>query len=102
MTISCSNCQKCYIGESGREAKIRLKEHQRSVNRNDRLSLVAQHTANTNHVFDWAGCEILDRHKNIKSRKILEAFHTATTLNSFNRAIDLPNCYLNVWNNIYN
>ncbi|KAH9581087.1 hypothetical protein MS3_00008331 [Schistosoma haematobium] len=49
--INCANCEKHYIGQSGRH--LRLHEHQLAVERHDISSLISIHVDNCGHSFDW-------------------------------------------------
>ena len=98
--IPCSDCSECYVGESGKEMKVRNHEHQLAVARNDPRSLISQHVLRNGHDINWDAAEVLDSHKNSKSRKVLEAMYTSSIVGSFNRCIDVPQTYLNVANQV--
>ena len=98
--IPCFDCVDCYVGESGKQLEVRSHEHQLAVARNDPRSLISQHALNNNHVINWDAAEVLDSHKNSKSRKVLEAMYTSSIVGSFNRCMDVPQTYLNVSNQV--
>ena len=49
--ISCGECPAQYIGQTSRELKTRVKEHQRAVASFDPNSLIYQHLQETDHFF---------------------------------------------------
>ena len=72
--VSCGDCDKCYIGETGRQLKIRLKEHERgsqSVELN-RMSGLSQHVYQMKHNVKFNEVEILYREPNFSKRKFKE------------------------------
>ena len=89
--IPCANCDKVYVGETGRHLKCRIKEHQESVKkvskhkytraRSSTLSTdtvnpnaLADHVAQHNHCIDWDQIGVLaQRCDNQKGRWIREA-----------------------------
>ena len=85
----CDGCKKSYIGETGRQFGIRLKEHQKDVEKiadikftraarkastsEQHKSAITDHVAQANHIIDWDKAKILDRDTNPFSRKIRES-----------------------------
>ena len=75
--VPCKGCDKSYIGETGRQFEIRMKEHQKDTetvterhftrgNRKESTteihkSAITDHVAQENHVIGWEGARILDR-----------------------------------------
>ena len=94
--VPCRDCSSSYIGETGRELKVRIREHISNVRNNISNSQIAQHTHEHNHTMNWNNTSILSQHKHNRSRRILEACHTLTTQNTLNRAIEIPDCYTNI------
>ena len=89
--IPCKGCDTSYIGETGRQFGVRLKEHQKDTekvanrkftraNRKEsssefHKSALTDHIAQENHIIDWEGAKIIDRDSNTFTRKIREAIH---------------------------
>ena len=87
--ISCGNCEKCYIGETGREFGTRLKEHKMEVEAicskpitrkqhatslsEQNKSALTDHASHHNHVINWSAATILDRESDKNTRWIKEA-----------------------------
>ena len=73
--VPCSECDKVYIGETGRQLKIRLKEHKANAKSNNikNMSGLSQHIKNEKHEINWDDAEILDRDNNYQRRKFKEA-----------------------------
>ena len=87
--VPCGGCKKSYIGETGRQFGIPLKEHQKDVEKiadikltraarkastsEQHKSAITDHVAQANHIIDWDKAKILDRDTNPFSRKIRES-----------------------------
>ena len=87
--IPCGGCEKSYIGETGRQFRIRLKKHQKDVEKIEDItftraarkastseqhkSAITDHVAQANQIIDWEKARILDRDSNQYSRKIRES-----------------------------
>jgi len=75
--IPCENCNKSYIGQTGRYLKKRLDEHKRSIRKpitNPKTAL-AEHSRSCNHNFDFDGVEVLDQQSYLNKRTIHEMCH---------------------------
>ena len=70
--ISCNNCEKCYIGETGRPLSLRIAEHEKFK---VPLSTYAtfDHKFNNNHSLDYVNSRILFTESRIRYRKIIES-----------------------------
>ena len=69
--VPCKNCDKVYIGETGRKLGTRIGEHQKDVNDNTPKTLtrsskqstehiinksaITDHAVKNNHIIDWEG-----------------------------------------------
>ena len=89
--IPCKNCDKVYVGETGRRFGTRLGEHRKEVEatcskaytRSRKLhsttehykSAITDHAVQQNHVIDWAGADIVDKASDRRTRWIKEAIH---------------------------
>lgn len=100
--INCKNCTKKYIGETGRELNIRLKEHQRNINNLEENSLIYQHARNFGHQFDFTNVEILAHEENVGTRRFLEAGYTVADQNCINRAREIPENFIQIIKNKIN
>ena len=94
--IGCNDCDSCYIGETGRQLGTRISEHKNNIRTLYDRSQLVQHMTTHNHTMNFGSVSILGTHEHDKGRKILEAFHTHTTSNTLNRALDLPPTYTNI------
>ena len=84
--ISCSECPKVYIGQTGRSLKQRITEHRRAIRNGDlATSALAEHAWNTGHHFDTATAEIIDAHPHVTTRCLLESWHIQKDDNTINR-----------------
>ena len=89
--ISCSNCEKQYVGQTGKRLSTRLHEHKLATKRHDQLSLISIHQDQHGHTFDWDTAEILSQAKQKKAREFLEAWFSSTR--SINRHVNLQPIY---------
>ena len=71
--LKCKECPAIYIGESGRQASIRIDEHLQALTDNKKKSAFATHLLQMNHTFE-RGTEVLLHEENRRrKRKALEA-----------------------------
>ena len=111
--IPCGGCEKSYIGETGRQFGIRLKEHQKDVEKIEDIKLnraarkastseqhklaITDHIAQANHIIDWEKVRILDRDSNPYSRKIRKSIEirkkSAMTINRDEGVYTLDHVY---------
>ncbi|CAF3362230.1 unnamed protein product [Rotaria sp. Silwood2] len=74
--ITCSDCEKCYIGETNREKEIRIKEHKADIKKQAVSSHVAKHANEQKHSFDFSRSETLALETNWRRRIIKESLFT--------------------------
>ena len=91
--IDCNDCEAVYVGETGRQLKVRVNEHKEDVRKQKMLSNVYMHSRDNNHSFDFNNVNVLDRHSNANSRKQLESIYTFKSELTINRAYDLNDIY---------
>ena len=77
-------CGAAYIGETGRNLKLRLSEHKRSVKNKDPNNGVAVHVQLTNHKIVWDNAEGLTNEQNWTKRKVKEALYIKRTDKTLN------------------
>ena len=66
--VECKDCEKPYIGETGRKLKIRLDEHRKGgEGEHGKTSGLSQHIQQTNHTINFNDAKIL--HKEIDFKK---------------------------------
>ena len=93
--INCKDCEASYIGQTGRNFQVRLKEHKRATEKGNILeSGIAEHACTTGHRIDWEA-HIIDQDPNQKRRLVREAAHIKMNSPSMNRetGIDLSRAY---------
>ena len=88
--IACKNCEKTYVGETGRKLGTRISEHRKDVDdpkhqsrftrtaRKESLterhkSALTDHAMRENHVIDWDNIKIVEKESDRKTRHIKEA-----------------------------
>ena len=79
--IPCLDCDKCYIGETGRGLKVRCEEHVRACANGNPNSAIAQHSINLDHRINFKDSKIIYREACSSKRKIVEgaAIHSVET-----------------------
>ncbi|KAL6421468.1 hypothetical protein ACFW04_012939 [Cataglyphis niger] len=73
--ICCRNCDASYMGQTGRQLCIRIKEHRSNINR-----AVSSHSVITDHrfsgnEFDWDDIRILDKKSSYRKKCISEMLY---------------------------
>ena len=91
--INCSDCDFSYYGQTNRALKIRIKEHKRAVQHNDKNSKIAQHVEKYEHRMDFENAIIVSRVENYHERLFLEAWYSQVDTNSGIDHVDIPNIY---------
>ena len=71
--IDCKSCNKCYIGETGRDLSIRIKEHKYDVKKSKPESGIADHHMETGHNFNFKKARIVYPCNNKKNMRIVES-----------------------------
>ena len=100
-SIPCQNCDKVYIGETGRNFRYRLEEHKKDVNthqlknytRSERTaslsdynkSGITDHSVQQNHMIDWEGAKAVDRESHLRTRQVKEAIQIRKHPTTMNR-----------------
>ncbi|GAA55527.1 hypothetical protein CLF_108233 [Clonorchis sinensis] len=89
--INCNNCNKFYVGQTGRKLCTRMKEHNAAVRRHDPLSLISIHEDQEGHKFSVENVKILAYGDTKHGGEFLEAWYS--TADSINRCIELDPIY---------
>ena len=84
--LTCQNCDKVYIGQTGRSFATRFKEHERDYHNKCTKSLFAKHPLEQqHHLSPMEECmSILEIQRKSKKLNTLEQFHIYTTVKSGN------------------
>ena len=79
------NCEKLYIGETGRTLKKRISEHKQAVMKFNMNNGVAAHVHNEDHWIDWEGAKVIGQQEFYRKRRVTEAImihqHNQQTMN---------------------
>ena len=73
--LPCGKCEQVYIGETGRNLKERLKEHQYAVKKENPKNGIAAHACQQHHEVNWDEAKVRCREQHYWKRKVLEAIH---------------------------
>ena len=71
--VPCMDCNKSYIGETGRTLQKRLVEHKAAVRRGDTNNGIAVHAWDQQHRVDWENASVLRQQPGYWKRRVLEA-----------------------------
>ena len=84
--LTCNDCDQTYIGETGRTAITRAKEHASYV-RNGRfdMSAAADHAIIHQHSLSFKTVQIVDHEPRAARRRVKEALHIRTEKNPMNK-----------------
>jgi len=83
--INCSTCDASYVGQTGRQLRTRINEHQRDFYKNyERQSVVSRHRSDSGHDFLWDDIKILDTEHSYHKRLISEMLHIKMQKNGIN------------------
>jgi hypothetical protein len=93
-SIPCANCEKSYVGETGKKLKSRLHEHFLAVKRADNNSQIWNHCSQLGHEFIFKNSKILISSNIKRERLIFEAFYSSEL--TINRHIDLDSHYISL------
>ena len=75
--IECQDCDKIYIGQTGKQIDIRMKQHKKNTQSNDdKSSKLVQHCQTMKHTFNFDEPNILAFESNERKRQIKETFLT--------------------------
>lgn len=71
--IACMQCEKVYIGQSGRSLAIRSKEHRKAVQTADENNSIFLHVKNCNHAINFEGSKLIFNCNNYHKRNYIES-----------------------------
>ena len=83
--LSCSKCQKVYIGQTQLNVKERMKQHQDGQKDPGKSSAADHMLNNIGHVINFKDPEILNRDISKKRREIKETLYTIKHNNAYNK-----------------
>ncbi len=83
--VDCDDCEKSYVGETGRRLCKRIAEH-KAAERDGLIkkSCLAQHSVETSHRANFSDVKILTSEKNVALRKAKEAIYIQRTTGAMN------------------
>jgi len=103
--IFCNNCNASYVGQTKRQLKTRINEHEKNVRFDEsKHSVITKHMTEMNHTFNWQEVKIMDYEKNYFKRLISEMIYIKTQDNGLNSVEDiecLDSSYFNLLTRIF-
>jgi hypothetical protein len=93
--ISCRDCGRDYIGQTGNSLQTRVKQHQAACRLwQPNKSALAEHSLGESHAIDWSAAKVVHRETKWRQRTLAEAAHTMKTIHPLNRCdLFLPAVY---------
>ena len=82
--VPCADCTNINIGETGRNLRMRLKEHQYAVKRKDEKNGITIHAQQSEHNVDWEAAKVRATEGHLMKRKVLEAILIQESSNTNN------------------
>jgi hypothetical protein len=79
-SIPCLDCNKVYIGETGRMKETRMKEHKANIRTLSTKSKLVEHILTHKHQFDFTNTKTLALESDWRKRVIKESILTSRTL----------------------
>ena len=83
--MPCNACDKRYIGQTGKDLSVRLKQHKYSIRTAQESNALFMHLSVFNHTIDWEGARELVLCTDIVKRNLIEScfikFYNDTVLN---------------------
>ena len=72
--VDCKDCNKYYIGETGRTIQTRMNEHEKGItSEKEKMSGLSQHIKQTGHQAKFNDVKVLYKENNFAKRKFKEA-----------------------------
>ena len=71
--IPCKICNKIYVGESGRDLKTRVREHQYDIKTGNENNAMFVHLRDSNHPIDFKNARLVYPSNSIRRRHIIES-----------------------------
>ena len=88
--VPCQNCPFVYIGQTKRDLKSRIKEHQRAIKfRRPEKSALCQHSMENDHLIDWSKVKILKVEHDYAKRLFTESWYISEKPQVVNRNDEL-------------
>lgn len=108
--IECADCNAVYIGQTTRQVQVRIREHERTTNKEEcdleaaaedkNYSRLALHAKSKNHKIKWDSAKVIHREKNKWRREASEAMAMVSHRGN-QEVISHPSHQLNsVWSNL--
>lgn len=72
--INCKNCDKIYIGQTGRSLETRIKEHSYAIKKKNQYNALFNHYLINGHNCDLDGAEVIYNCNSFHKRNIIESF----------------------------
>jgi hypothetical protein len=91
--IDCRDCDKFYIGETGRSLSTRLNEHKLAIKNHNTNNALYVHSFEEDHKFNLSDAHLIYKSNDIHTRKVVEASLIKTNLSSI---INLNQGLLNI------
>ena len=71
--IPCKECDKYYIGETGKGLEVRKKQHMYSIRSGQQSNALFAHVSEYNHPIDWNNAKVVIKCKDRYARNIIES-----------------------------
>ena len=99
--IPCNDCELSYVGQTKRDLKTRILEHQRAIrNQQPEMSPLCEHSMIHDHRIAWQKAQILKMESDYTERLFAESWFINRESNILNRndAVTFPSTYTKLFN----
>ena len=73
VVVPCKDCDKCYVGQTGRQFETRMNEHKSYITKRQYEKAVYNHVLKENHAIDFNGAKMVFGSSNEKQRLVVES-----------------------------
>ena len=71
-----------------------MKQHEAAVQNNNISYQVVQYCNENTDINDFDNVQIINQNRNVRPRRFLEAFYSASNTNCFNRRMNFSDCFM--------
>ena len=91
--VPCVECDKVYIGQTGRDFAVRLKEHKSAVRLGNMNNACTKHAYSLNHSIDWENACSVYNSNSLSKRLVVESalINTYQNFNNMQSSVTIEN-----------
>ena len=92
-TVPCFDCDKIYVGQTGRNFETRLNEHKAAVRLGNLNNACFKHQNDVNHAIDWKNSKLVFKSNELCNRLVVEStlIKTRPNFNNMQSSLTIEN-----------